>query len=144
MSTNTLLNRLFQTGSITGFITRHKDEMTQTPFHTYLTQLCEERDAVQERVVLKAGIARTYGHQFFKGTRKPSRDKVIQLAFGFELNYDETQALLKAARKSPLYAKLERDAAIIYALSNGLGIVKTQAMLEELALPVLGKEDKYE
>jgi hypothetical protein len=144
ITTNSLLKRLFKTCNISRFIGRYKEQMERAPFHSYINQLCVAKDTVPERVIKKSGIARTYGHQIFSGARKPSRDKVIQLAFGFEMNYDEAQELLKAARKSPLYPKVERDAAIIYALTKRLGVVKTQGMLEELALPILEKADKYE
>jgi hypothetical protein len=144
ITTRTLLERLFKTGSISNFITRHKEQMKRLPFHIYMNQLCAERDTVPERIVTKSGIARTYGHQLFSGARKPSRDKVIQLAFGFGMNYDEAQELLKSARKTLLHPKIERDAAIIYALNKKLTVIETQAMLEELAMPVLGKEDKFE
>jgi hypothetical protein len=91
--------------------------------------------------IYKSGIAHTYGHQLFNGLRKPSRDKVIQIAFGFEMNYEEIQELLQAARKSLLYPKIERDAVIIFAIHKGLSVAETQKMLNELNLPVLGKED---
>ena len=47
-------------------------------------------------------MPRNYAYQLFNGTRKPSRDKVIQLAFGFGLSVDDTQELLKVARQAPL------------------------------------------
>jgi hypothetical protein len=144
VTTRTLLEKLFKTGSISRFITHNRNHMKRVAFHTYINQLCAEKGTVSERIILKSDIARTYGHQIFSGARKPSRDKVIQLAFGFEMNYEEAQELLKAARKTPLYPKIERDAAIIYALGKRLTAVETQVMLDELSLPILGKDDKYE
>ena len=58
------------------------------------------------------------------------------------MDYDETQDLLKIARKSPLYPKVKRDAVIIFALTRGLGIMDIQATLDELFLPLLGKEER--
>jgi hypothetical protein len=143
VSTGTMLERLFKTSNITRFIKSYDDGMKQPPFHIHITKLCEEKGAVRERVILKSGIARTYGYQFFGGARKPSRDKTIQLAFGFEMHYEETQALLKAARKSPLNPKIERDAVVIFALTKKYSVVETQIILGELELPLLGKEDRY-
>ncbi len=141
ITTSAILGNLFKAVNISRFIKRNREHMNQVPFHEHISRLCKERDTVPERVILKSGIVRTYGHQFFTGSRKPSRDKVIQLAFGFEMTYEEAQELLKVARKSPLYPKIERDAALIYALEKRLTVVETQAMLKELNLPVLGRED---
>jgi transcriptional regulator with XRE-family HTH domain len=142
--TTFILQNLFKAADVRVFLKRNKENMKHTPFHEYIHQLCTEKKLIPSQVVKDSGIARTYGQQLFNGTRKPSRDKVILLAFGFGMDYDETQNLLKAARKSPLYAKFERDAAIIYALKKRISIDDTQIMLEELELPLLGKEDKFE
>jgi hypothetical protein len=144
ITTSTLLRRLFKTGSISRFIRHYSEQARSIPFNVYIGRICDEKGTVPERVILKSGIARTYGHQIFNGTRKPSRDKVLQLAFGFGMDYDEAQELLKAARKSPLYPKVERDAVMIYALKNGFGLCEVQATLAEVSLPMLGKEGKYE
>lgn len=78
------------------------------------------------------------GHQLFNGTRKPSRDKVIQLAFGFGLDMEQTQQLLKAAQKSPLYPKIKRDAAILYCIMHEFDFVKTQKLLGSFDIETLG------
>jgi hypothetical protein len=36
------------------------------------------------------------------------------------MDYEAAQELLKAARKSPLYPKIERDAVLIYSLFSRL------------------------
>lgn len=142
--TELLLKRLFKTSSISGFINRYGEHMVSVPLSEYISQLCSAKGTVAERVIIKSGIARTYGHQLFSGTRKPSRDKAIQLAFGFEMTYDETQELLRVARKSLLYPKIERDAAIIFALNKRLTVAETQAMLRDMKLPTLGEDVKDE
>lgn len=139
--TELLLKRLFKTASISRFIRRYGEYMKPVAFNEYVSQLCAAKGTVPERVIRKSGIARTYGHQLFNGARKPSRDKVIQLAFGFEMDYDETQELLRIARKAALYPRIERDAALIYAINKELAVAETQDMLKELALPALGKDD---
>ena len=139
--TSTLLQKLFQTSSLNRFIQRYGDEMNSVPrFHEYITVLCAKKGVSAERIIKNSDIARTYGHQLFNGARKPTRDRVIQLAFGFEMDYDETQELLTIARKSPLYPKIKRDAIIIFALKNKYDVVAVQASLFELSLPILGEE----
>jgi len=98
---------------------------------------------VREHVIIRSGIERSFGHQLFRGIRKPSRDNVLRLAFGFGLNVDETQTLLQLARRSPLYPKIKRDAAVLYSLSRKETIMEIQSSLCDLGLVMLGGE-KYE
>ncbi len=107
-------------------------------FHEYITDICKTEGKVPEQVILQASIERTYGHQLFNGTRKPSRDKVIQLAFGLELNVEDTQKLLRIAGKSALYPKIKRDATIIFCLVNHKNVDETQSVLHSLGLTLLG------
>lgn len=136
--TSTLLQKLFKTSNLKGFIERNAKDMEIPLFHIYISELCQTMGEVPERVIKMASIERTYGHQLFNGTRKPSRDKVIQLAFGFGLDVDGTQNLLKIAQKSVLYPKIKRDAAILYCISHNIGIVETQSMLNDMGLTLLG------
>ena len=141
-TTGTLLSKLFKTSNVGRFIKNHdKDMQDYLSFDKYLKQLCTEKNLKPGWVIKKSNLERTYGHQIFNGTRNPSRDKVIQLAFGFGLDYDETQELIKEARKNPLYAKIKRDAVIIYALKNEHSITALDNTLYELSLPLLGKEE---
>ena len=140
ISTSTLLSKLFKTRNIGRFMEHYCSQMESQPFSTYLGRLCEQRGVLPAHVIQRSGIERTFGHQLFNGRRTPSRDKVIQLAFGFGMDYDETQALLKNARKSALYPKIRRDAVIIYALLQNLSVIDLQDTLSELSLPVLGEE----
>ena len=70
-----------------------------------LADLLERKQLTRAAVIRAAGLARTYGYQLFDGTYTPTRDKLIQLAFGFQLTVEETQALLKAAGHAVLYTR---------------------------------------
>ena len=73
------------------------------------------------------------------GTRRPSRDKAIQLAFGFGLDVEETQGLLRAADKSVLYPRIKRDAAIIFAISRKMSLTETQIFPMSLGMSIIGE-----
>jgi hypothetical protein len=139
-STSALLQRIFKTSSLERFIKRFDESGYDIPpFSVYISALCSEKNTLPQHIIKKADIERSYGHQLFNGTRTPSRDKVIQLAFGFEMNFDDTQKLLTIAKKSILYPKIKRDAVIIYALNHGYDIVAVQTSLFDLSLPTLGE-----
>ena len=139
ISTDSLMKRLFRTKSIASFMQNNERHLEQPDFCAMLKTICGERELVPERVILQAQIDRTYGHQLFSGIRKPSRDKVIQLAIGIGLNVEETQRLLQAAGKSPLYPRLKRDAVLLFCLKNGYDMMKTQETLSGQGLLLLGE-----
>lgn len=138
LRTSTLLRRLHQTSDIHVFLKTNQDAMTSLTLSELLNSLARERNEIPEHIILRAGIERTFGHQLFNGTRRPSRDKTLQLAFGFQLNESDTQRLLQVAVKSPLYPRIQRDAVILFALNKKLTLMDTQGLLAELGLAMLG------
>ena len=109
----------------------------ETPFETYLNQLCAQAGKKRWQVIHRAWIDRTYGYQLFNGTRRPSRDKVIQLAFGLELDLPRTQELLGAAEKNALDPRRKRDAVFIFCIGKRMNLVDVQILLERLGLTPL-------
>ena len=87
-STVALMEKLVKEKDLDNFIKQNEDIMCEESLSGYLKKLCAERSIIPERVILNAQLDRVYGHQIFSGTRKPSRDKVIQLAFGFGLDFN--------------------------------------------------------
>lgn len=140
IGTSTLLRRLFKAHDLEKFIKSDIDGIETPQFHVYILDLCKAEGWVPEQIIKKAAIDRTYGHQLFNGTRNPSRDKVIQLAFGFGLDVDGAQKLLKVAQKSQLYPKIKRDAAILYCLNCRKDVLETQNVLQTLGMTLLGGE----
>lgn len=138
--TSVLLRRLFSTSNIEKFIRNNASEISTPVFHEYISTLCRDQGLVPEQVIKQSAIERTYGHQLFNGTRKPSRDKVIQLAFGFKMIVEDCQKLLQIGQKSLLYPRIKRDAAILYCINHQKDIYETQSVLEILGLTLLGGE----
>ena len=138
-TTTTLLKKLVYGKSLQRVLDSEAGSFAEIPLSEYLRRLCKERDVVPEQIIKKAQIDRTYGHQLFNGTRNPSRDKLIQLAVGFELSLEETQTLLKKAGKSMLYPKLKRDAVCIYGISHGMNVMELQELLLSVDVPLLDK-----
>lgn len=143
LCTSALLQKLFVAQDLQTFIRQNEQDMQVPTFHEYIVRLCIEQNSIPEHIIKRASIDRTYGHQLFNGTRKPSRDKVIQLAFGFGMTVEEAQKLLKIADKSPLYPKIKRDAIILHCLDKHKDILETQVILHAFELTILGGEWKY-
>lgn len=138
LSTDELLVLLFKSPSLSLFLDGRNLDLAMPSFSDYISSLCAEQNEVPEHIIQRSGLEKSFGHQLFNGRRAPSRDTVLQLAFGFSLSVPETQELLRIARKSPLYPRVKRDAAIIYCLYHGISFVDAQIILHDLCLPVLG------
>ncbi|HBT65439.1 MAG TPA: hypothetical protein DEB10_12355 [Ruminococcaceae bacterium] len=138
LPTSKLWEQLIKATSVKQFIGQNESEIGLPAFCEYISALCKERGEVPEHVIKKANIERSFGHAIFRGDRNPSRDTVLQLAFGFGADVELAQALLRHAGHSLLYPRVPRDTAIIYCLIHGTSIIETQHILMELNLPLIG------
>ena len=142
ISTEELLALLFKERNLEHFLQRNESEYLAISFSDYLNSWCKENLEVPEQVIRRANLEKSYGHQLFSGKRNPSRDTVLQLAFAMQADLSQAQEMLKAARQSPLYPRIKRDAVIIYCLHNQISLLDTQIILQDLALPLLGGKKK--
>jgi len=127
--TDELLKILKSSHDIDGFL--EGQEFIEINIPKYLNMLIEEKALVKTEVIKKSGIDRVYGYQILNGTKKPSRDKLIQLAFGMELNLGEMQKLLKYNGFAPLYAQNRRESIIIFALQEQMSVIELNILLDE-------------
>ncbi len=142
--TDTLMRRILKANALDDMLRQNEASMQTEPFGEYLAGLCRQLGLVPERVIKLSEIDRSYGHQLFNGTRQPSRDKALQLAFGLGLGVDETQRLLRAAGRSLLYPRLKRDAVLLFALSKQLSVIEVQALLNRCGLTPLGGVNRHD
>ena len=134
--TEELLHELLEAPSPVAFTEAHG--IAHRDLAAYLNQLLEEKGLKRSDVVRAAGLNETFGYQIFKGQRKASRDKVLQLAFALECNLLETNRLLKAAGVNELYCKDRRDAIILFCIDRGLGLQRTDEELYRFGEETLG------
>ena len=142
ISTDELLALLFKERNLESFLQRNESAYLTVSFGEYLSAWCRQHKEVPEQVIRRANLEKSYGHQLFSGKRNPSRDTVLQLAFALEADLKQTQEMLRIARRSLLYPRIKRDAAIIYCLHNRVSLLDTQIILQNLALPLLGGKEK--
>ena len=102
-----------------------------------LQALLSEKALSRSAVIAKSGIENHYAYQIFNGTKTPTRDKVLMLCIGFSLSVEETQKLLQVTGYAQLYAKDERDNAILFSITHRKNIIDINALLYELGLPLL-------
>lgn len=112
----------------------------------YLKQLLQEKGLERSRVVRMADLNETFGYQIFTGSRNPSRNKELQIAFAMALSMKETNRALTAAGVSVLNCKDRRDAIIIFCIDRGCSLQKvndelTASLVEHLAS--LDRDNSY-
>ena len=88
----------------------------------YLSNLIDLKGLKKSDVIARAGLERSYSYQILSGKKEPSRDKLLLLAFGMELTFQEVQDLLKVNGYAMLYPKNRRDSLITFALYKGQSI----------------------
>lgn len=125
--TEELLNELLSSPDPNSFLSSANP--SRRSLAEYLQQLLDEKGLERSKVVREAGLNDTFGYQIFKGTRKASRDKVLQLAFAMQLGLREADRLLQAAGANELYCKNRRDAIIIFAVQKGYTLQKVKEEL---------------
>lgn len=130
--TDELMNELKSEKSIREFTRENEKVFKDKPLTEYLESLLQKYNVKKADVIKKASLATVYGYQIFDGKREPKRDKVIQLAFGFGLVLEETQALLKCAGHGELYPKVKRDVLFIYAINNRLNKDEVEQLLFQM------------
>ena len=140
-ATETLRRRLFMTPDIETFIEENADDLKPVKLHEFLCALRKKSGISVAQIVLQCNIDRNYLHQILNGTRKPSRDKLIQLAFGMKMDEETTQDMLKIAQMSPLYPRILRDAAILRCIHDGKSFADAQETLSRLNLTPLDREE---
>ena len=105
-------------------------QMTQLPeLGQVLNVYMGKRDMSTTALFERAGLNSKYGFRVMKGERMPSRDVLLRLAFVLELDYEQTQYLLKCGEEAPLSGRRARDVAIMKALEEHMDLMDVEDML---------------
>lgn len=137
VTTDELNNEIKAATDIEDYLTHRKEQMLSGSVTWHLNKLLAEKGISRADVVRGSQIDRTYVYQIFSGEKKPSRDKLIALAFGLRLTDEETQRLLKLSGNRELYARDERDVLILFSLQKGKSVVETDEILYAHGLSTL-------
>ena len=125
-------------------ILQENDAAITTPgLKEYLEGLLSSKGLKRQEVIKRAELDCNYTNQIFNGIKtNPGRNQMLSLAFGFGLNKEEADRLLRAAGVGALYPKNKRDAVIIHALENGNTVNQMNEVLFSLWLETLPKYTK--
>lgn len=132
-TTEELVNELVDATDIREFLAENEDNIETMSLSEYLKQLLEQYKLDKSQVFHRAKMnENNYGYELFRDdNKKPSRDKLIRLCFGFPLTIEETTKVLRCGKVRPLYPRDQRDAYVIFALKNRYTIDKLNDLLFE-------------
>lgn len=126
--TEELLKKLQDINDIEAFLKANRDKFISKNTTDYLNELINVK-GISIASVAKASGAGEYVYKVFSGSRKPSRDITITIAFGMKLSLDETQFLLRISKFAMLDSRNKRDSIIIYALSHNMTVAEVDDLL---------------
>lgn len=138
-STKELLRLLSTAENIDAFVGQHAGAFVETTFNACLVQLLHAKGLPVREVILRSNMQESYCYQLMKGTRKPSRDKILQLGLGLKLTLQEMNQLLRAGGKNELYCRDKRDALLIFAINRELNVLAADEMLYDRNLKLLSE-----
>ena len=119
--TEELLNQITQTDNLENFIRQHEKDFQSETVSGYLNRLLEQKKLHITDIANRSGRG-DYVYKVFQGTRTATRDIMLSIAIGMQLDLCETQILLKIANLAPLYPRSRRDSIIIFGIKNKLKI----------------------
>ena len=141
ISTDVANDNIKKAATFKDFLINNQKNMISVTLSEYLMQLLKQKKLKRARVIQDSGLEKAYVYQIFKGEKRPSRDKLIALAFGLHLNIEETQRMLKLGGCSELYARTKRDALILFCIFRKKSIYATDAALYKWGLATLLPQD---
>ena len=136
-TTDELAHEISRSDNILDYFAENRSEMQLGSLPEYLENWLKQRGWSKADVVRRSNLNKAYVYQIFLGKKYPSRDKVIALAFGLELDDKEVQVLLKQAGYRELYPRDPRDALLLYAIGHHQNIIDANELLYDHNIEVL-------
>ena len=131
ISTASMNQALENADNLENFLEQNEENLIGQSLSEHLMMLLKQKGLRRADVIRNSGMDKAYVHQIFKGEKKPTRDKLIAIAFGLHLNKEETQRMLKLGGWSELYAKTAWDIAILFAIQRGMDIWEADELLAD-------------
>ncbi len=98
-------------------------------FPDYFRSLPSVQKYDSSELIQRSGLERSFYYQVMKGTRNPSRDKVLRLCIGAGLSLRETTRALELSGNAPLYPKNRRDIILTVAINQNASVDDANLLL---------------
>ena len=132
-----ILSRIDTTKEMDKFMEQPKVTDSYKSFMDYLKSLPAVKEKTDSDLIKLSGIEKSYYYQIMKGTRNPSRNKLLALAIGAGLSLRETNRALELAGLAPLYPKNRRDIIITVGINQHATVIDLNILLDKYNEEVL-------
>ena len=126
-----LMHALSNADSLDSYMEDNDRFMVEGELSEHISRLCTQKGLIKAKVIKNAELNEIYAYQIFSGKRIPSRDKLLCLCLGMELDSAETNQLLKNVGFAPLYPKNKRDSIILFGIEKGQSVIEINEVLYE-------------
>ena len=111
--------------------TAYHQEHGQPLLKDALDQIMNAHRITPKHLIIESKIERSYLYHILSGERMPGRNIVLRIGFCLNVSLNEMNQLLRLAGFSGLYSKVQRDAVLIYALSQNMSMEAANRLLLE-------------
>lgn len=113
----------------------------QPVFSELLFDMMQKRGLSPKDMIRATCIDRSYFYHILNGQKSPGRNIVLRIGFCLRATLNEMNHLLLLAGLATLYAKVKRDALLIYAIQKKLTMDQANDLLAEAGeAPLYWKE----
>ena len=113
------------------------DTMEEPSFSEFLYSLMSGRGLTPRDLIGLTRIERSYFYHILAGNKRPGRNMVLRIGLCLGANLTEVNQLLRLAGLSGLYARMRRDAVLIYAVQHHYSMDEANRLLRESGEPPL-------
>lgn len=133
-NTEELVNELEQvktTKEFEAFLKRNDVEMHRESFGDIILRLCAKYEITPSALQTQIAISKSQFYSLVNGTRKPSKESVVKIAFGLKVTPDEINELLRAAGFHSLEPRDREDAILLFGIEHKKEVGKVEELLRE-------------
>jgi len=112
-------------------------EFDDKNFYSFLSAIIADSNKPKTRIVADSCISEPYLYDLLRGTKRPTRNIVIKLAFGLGLTLETTERFLMLAGYRNFYARHKRDSLLKYAFMNNMNISEADNLLVEYGFSIM-------
>lgn len=140
LTTSQLLSIIKKTGDFSE-VTRTFHDHEEPVFCHSLYTIMEKHQKTPKEIISESGIERSYFYHILSGQKIPGRNIILRICLCMSATLNETNQLLRLSSQGILYAKIRRDAAIIFAIEKKYTMQQTNEFLLKINENPLYKEE---
>lgn len=125
------LGQIKNTEEFIEFLKRNEDKMKKESFGDCVLRLCEKYEMTASSLQPQIAISKSQFYSILNGTRHPSKESVIKIAFGLQATRKELNELLRIVGYHALEPQNKEDAIIIFGLEQKKEVGKVDELLRE-------------